>query len=62
VFRTRGTRWRTEPLWANGEAGFAAYLPGALHTVQILTVEAGRVTRATVYQDTTVFDLFALGR
>jgi hypothetical protein len=30
--------------------------------VQILTVEAGRVTRMTVYQDDTVFDLFALDR
>ncbi len=27
VFRTRGEEWRTVPLWANGEAGFAAYAP-----------------------------------
>ena len=47
-----------EPVWANGEAGFAAYAAGALHTVQILTVEAGRVTRMTAYQDDAVFDLF----
>jgi RNA polymerase sigma-70 factor (ECF subfamily) len=60
VFRTRGEDWRTVPLWANGEAGFAAYASGALRTVTILTVEAGRVTRMTVYQDETVFDLFAL--
>jgi len=62
VFRTRGGTWRTVPLWANGEAGFAAYAAGALHTVQILTVEAGLVTRTTVYQDQTVFDLFLLNR
>jgi RNA polymerase sigma-70 factor (ECF subfamily) len=62
VFRRRGEQWRTVPLWANGEAGFAAYASGALRTVQILTVEAGRVTRMTVYQDETVFDLFALDR
>ena len=62
VFRTRGEEWRTVPLWANGEAGFAAYASGALRTVSILTVEAGAVTRMTVYQDETVFDLFALDR
>jgi RNA polymerase sigma-70 factor (ECF subfamily) len=62
VFRSRGTSWRTVPLFANGEAGFAAYAGGALHTVQILTVAKGRVTRTTAYQDEAVFDLFALDR
>jgi RNA polymerase sigma-70 factor (ECF subfamily) len=62
VFRLRGATWRTVPLWANGEAGFAAYAAGALHTVQILTVAGGRVTRTTVYQDEAVFDLFSLER
>jgi RNA polymerase sigma-70 factor, ECF subfamily len=62
VYRTRGEEWRTVPLWANGEAGFAAYASGALRAVTILTAEAGRVTRMTVYQDETVFDLFALDR
>jgi RNA polymerase sigma-70 factor, ECF subfamily len=60
AYRNRGTEWRTEPLWANGEAGFAAYVPGGLHSVQFATVEAGRVTRMTVYQDPVVFDLFSL--
>ena len=60
VYRLRGTDWRTEPLWANGEAGFAAYLDGALHTVQILTVERGRITRTTVFQSPEVFALFGL--
>jgi RNA polymerase sigma-70 factor (ECF subfamily) len=62
VFRLRGAAWRTVPLWANGEAGFAAYAAGVLHSVQILTVAEGRVTRTTVYQDEAVFDLFSLDR
>jgi hypothetical protein len=60
VFRLRDSNWHTTPLWANGEAGFAAYAAGTLHTVQILTVDAGRVNRTTVYQDERVFDLFSL--
>jgi RNA polymerase sigma-70 factor (ECF subfamily) len=62
ILRTRGREWRTLPLWANGEAGFAAYASGVLRSVSILTVEARRVTRMTVFQDETVFDLFALDR
>jgi RNA polymerase sigma-70 factor (ECF subfamily) len=60
VYRTRGTDWRCAPLWANGEAGFAAYAAGSLHTVQLLTVSNGRVLRTTVYQDPDVFALFDL--
>jgi RNA polymerase sigma-70 factor (ECF subfamily) len=60
VYRTRGTDWRSLPLWANGEAGFAAYAGGALHTVQLLTVSDGRVLRTTVYQDPDVFSRFDL--
>ncbi len=62
VFRTRGTAWHTVPVWANGEAGFAAYDNGRLHTVQIVTVAAGHVTRTTVYADERIFDLFDLER
>jgi len=62
VFRLRGDVWRTVPVWANGEAGFAAYAAGVLHSLQILTVERGQVTRTTVYQDEKVFDLFSLER
>jgi RNA polymerase sigma-70 factor (ECF subfamily) len=60
IYRARDTGWRTVPLWANGEAGFAAYAGGALHTVQLLTVSEGRVLRTTVYQDPDVFALFDL--
>jgi RNA polymerase sigma-70 factor (ECF subfamily) len=60
VYRSRGVDWRTVPLWANAEAGFAAYNAGALHTVQLLTVSGGRILRTTVYQDPGVFALFDL--
>ncbi|MBM7503598.1 RNA polymerase sigma-70 factor (ECF subfamily) [Agromyces aurantiacus] len=58
VYRERGARWRTEPIWANGEAGFVAYLDGMIHTVQVLTVERGLVTRTTVFASAEVFALF----
>jgi RNA polymerase sigma-70 factor (ECF subfamily) len=62
VYRLRGTGWTTTPLWANGQAGFAAYLDGGLHTVQILETSGGRITRTTDFQDDDVFALFALRR
>jgi RNA polymerase sigma-70 factor (ECF subfamily) len=62
IFRARPSGWRTVPLWANGEAGFAAYAEGALHTVQLLTVADGRVLRTTVYQDPDVFAVLDLAR
>jgi RNA polymerase sigma-70 factor (ECF subfamily) len=61
VYRLRGTGWHTEPLWANGEAGFVAYVDGMLHTVQVLTVADGRVTRTSVFQSPEVFAAFGLG-
>jgi RNA polymerase sigma-70 factor, ECF subfamily len=60
VYRTRGTDWRTVPLWANGEAGFAAYVDGSLHSVQLLTVSTGQVLRTTVFSTPAVFALFDL--
>ena len=62
IFRARGREWRTDPLWANGEAGFASYSSGELRAVQLITSQAGRVTRLTVFQDEAVFGLFALDR
>jgi RNA polymerase sigma-70 factor (ECF subfamily) len=61
VYRLRGTGWSTEPIWANGEAGFVAYVDGMLHTVQVLTVAEGRVTRTSVFQAPEVFEAFGLG-
>jgi RNA polymerase sigma-70 factor (ECF subfamily) len=60
VYRTRGTDWRSVPVWANGEAGFAAYCAGTLHTVQLLTVSGGRVLRTSVFQHPDVLALFDL--
>jgi RNA polymerase sigma-70 factor, ECF subfamily len=65
VFRTRGTGWKAMPLTANGQPAFAAYAPepgGAhrLHTLQVLTVAGGRVTRNVVFADPRVFEAFDL--
>jgi RNA polymerase sigma-70 factor (ECF subfamily) len=60
VYRTRGTRWSGVPLWANAEAGFAAYRAGRLHSVQLLTVVDERVVRTSVFADPAVFALFDL--
>jgi RNA polymerase sigma-70 factor (ECF subfamily) len=68
LFRMRGTRWRTIPLAANGQAGIAAYVGGAdreayaLHTVQVFDVVEGRIARTTVFQDPDVFGLFDLAQ
>jgi RNA polymerase sigma-70 factor, ECF subfamily len=65
IFRTRGTSWHTLPIRANGQAGCAAYVCNerndfVLHTVQVFTIEGGRITRVTVFQDPDVFALFDL--
>jgi RNA polymerase sigma-70 factor (ECF subfamily) len=62
IYRSRGEVWRTVPVWANGQAGYAAYAAGVLRTLSILSVEAGVVTRMTVYQEPEIFDLFGLDR
>jgi RNA polymerase sigma-70 factor, ECF subfamily len=62
VYRTRGTDWSCVPLWANGEAGFAAYLDGRAHSIQVLTVADGRVVRTSVFADLSVFEVFGLPR
>jgi RNA polymerase sigma-70 factor (ECF subfamily) len=63
VFRTRGTRWRSIPVRANGQSAVAAYRadevgPFVLHTLQVFTVESGRITRTTVFQDPGVLARF----
>ena len=62
VYRTRGTHWSCVPLWANGEAGFAAYLYAQAHSIQVLTVDGGRVVRTSVFADLSVFEVFDLPR
>jgi RNA polymerase sigma-70 factor (ECF subfamily) len=65
VFQTRGTGWGTRRLTANGQPAFAAYAPHPggqlhLHTLQVLTVTGGRVSRNVVFADPHVFDAFDL--
>jgi len=65
VFRMRGTGWGTRYLTAGGQPALAAYAPGPggghrLHTLQVLTVAGGRVTRNVVFADPRVLDAFAL--
>ena len=60
VYRTRGTGWRTVPVWANGEAGFAAYVDRAAHSLQVLTLDEDRVVRVSVFADPAVFEVFGL--
>lgn len=60
VYRMRGADWHGVALWANGEAGFAAYVDGRLHSIQVLTTEAGRVVRTSVFADPSVFAPFRL--
>ncbi|WP_369241494.1 sigma-70 family RNA polymerase sigma factor [Streptomyces sp. R21] len=67
VFRMRGTGWGTRYLTANGQPALAAYAPEPggrhrLHTLQVLTVTGGRVTRNVVFADPRVFDAFDLPR
>ena len=67
VFRMRGTGWGTRYLTANGQPALAAYVPEPggrhrLHTLQVLTVTGGRVTRNVVFADPRVFDAFDLPR
>jgi RNA polymerase sigma-70 factor, ECF subfamily len=64
VFDMRGTDWQTVPVWANKQPAMAAYVRNGdgyeLHTLQVFTVEGGRIVRTTVYQDPDVFAVFEL--
>ncbi|MEU0602017.1 sigma-70 family RNA polymerase sigma factor [Streptomyces sp. NPDC006393] len=67
VFALRGTGWAMHALTANGQPALAAYAPQSggghrLHTLQVLTVTAGRVARNVVFADPRVFDAFGLPR
>jgi RNA polymerase sigma-70 factor (ECF subfamily) len=65
VFAMRGTGWATRELIANGQPAFAAYVPELdggyrLHTLQVFTIQSGRVTCNVVFADPRVFDAFDL--
>jgi RNA polymerase sigma-70 factor (ECF subfamily) len=67
VFEMRGPGWAARVLTANGQPALAAYAPGPggrhlLHTLQVLTVAGGRVTRNVVFADPAVFAAFDLPR
>jgi len=65
VFDMRGPGWLTQGLTANGQPAFAAYAPEPagghrLHTLQVLSVAGGRVTRNVAFADPRVFAAFDL--
>jgi RNA polymerase sigma-70 factor (ECF subfamily) len=65
VFETRGTGWVMRRLTANGQPALAAYAPEPggphrLHTLQVLTVTGGRISRNVVFADPRVFEVFDL--
>jgi RNA polymerase sigma-70 factor, ECF subfamily len=65
VFEMRGPGWTMSYLTANGQPALAAYAPapgGGLtrHSLQVLTVTGGRISRNVVFADPRVFELFGL--
>lgn len=64
VFALNGTQWRVERTTANSQPAFVAYalLDGRyqLHTLQVLTVADGRISRNVVFRDPVVFAAFGL--
>ncbi|MFJ8137507.1 RNA polymerase subunit sigma-70 [Streptomyces sp. NPDC096013] len=67
VFELRGTDWALRRLTANGQPALAAYAAAPegdrrLHSLQVLTVTDGRVTRNVVFTDPQVLDTFDLPR
>jgi RNA polymerase sigma-70 factor (ECF subfamily) len=65
VFAMRGAGWTTRELTANGQPALAAYVPEPgggyrLHTLQVFTIERGRVARNVVFADPRVFEAFDL--
>lgn len=59
VYRLRGEKWRTVATSANGQPAFAAYAltegTYRLHTVQVLSIRQGLVSRNVVFQHPNVF-------
>jgi RNA polymerase sigma-70 factor, ECF subfamily len=65
VFQMRGTGWVMTQLTANGQPALAAYAPQPggdhqLHTLQVLSVANGAVTRNVVFADPAVMAAFDL--
>ncbi len=65
VFEMRGPGWGMRQLTANGQPALAAYAPEPggghrLHTLQVVSVTGGLVTRNVVFADPAVFEAFEL--
>ena len=65
VFGMRGPGWVVRRLTANGQPALAAYAPEPggghrLHSLQVVTVTGGRVTRNVVFADPRLFEAFDL--
>jgi RNA polymerase sigma-70 factor, ECF subfamily len=65
VFEMHGPGWAARQLTANGQPALAAYAPAPggghrLHTLQVLTIAGGLVTRNVVFADPRVFEAFGL--
>ncbi|MDQ4504519.1 RNA polymerase subunit sigma-70 [Sinomonas sp. ASV322] len=64
VFEVNGNDWRLEPVGANGQPAFAAYVAREdgyrLHTLQVFTMSPEGIRRLSVFQDDDVFRDFGL--
>ncbi|GAA3651023.1 sigma-70 family RNA polymerase sigma factor [Nocardioides ginsengisoli] len=64
VFEANGGDWRTVPIEANGQLGFAAYVRRdgryRRHTLQVLALSEQGVTRNSVFSEDEVLDAFGL--
>jgi RNA polymerase sigma-70 factor (ECF subfamily) len=62
VFTRRGTGWRMLPAAANGQPALVAYVPDGgvhrLHTLQVVSLRGGLVSRVVVLQDPRVLAAF----
>lgn len=52
--------WRLVPTAANGQPAAASYLDGHPHSIQVLTVQGGAITRIVAFRDPALFGLFGL--
>ena len=65
VFRLRGPDWRMVSTFANGQPALAAYVrdppgPYSAHSLQVLSLTAGQISRNVVFQNPGLFTLFGL--
>jgi RNA polymerase sigma-70 factor (ECF subfamily) len=61
----QGTHWRLVRTAANGQPAVAAYVRRTdgsyhIHSLQVLTIQNGAITRTSAFQDARLYDLFDL--